>query len=278
MDLRSFGLLRPAVYALGLVLGTTMAWAGTEPELAPHHATYKLSLTRSTGDKAPAAANGMISYDFSGSACDGYVTTFRQMTELQPADGEARVSDMRSATFEDGAGKQFRFNTQTTYSSSAPKDDLDGNAAKQTDGSMTVALDKPEAAKATLKSALFPTEHLLKVIGAARAGQRLLTEPVFDGSDTGRVVYDTLAIIGAPITTAPPEEASHLDALKTVQRWPVSISYFDQGKSDAPPNYVLSFELYENGISRALKLDYGTFTLSGELAELKLMPASPCPR
>ena len=163
-----------------------VAWADTAPGLAPHHATYKLTLTRSTGDKAPAAAKGLISYDFSGSACDGYATTFRQMTELQPADGEARVSDMRSATYEDGAAKQFRFNTQTTYSSSnAPKDDLDGNAAKQSDGSVTVALDKPQEAKANLKTALFPTEHLLKVIEAARAGQRLLTEPVFDGSGHG---------------------------------------------------------------------------------------------
>ena len=40
--------------------------------------------------------------------------------------------------------------------------------------------------------------------------------------------------------------------------------------------YVMSFELYENGVSRALKLDYGSFTLAGELEDLKVQPAPPC--
>ena len=262
--------------------GTACLWssvattrADSPPDLVPHHATYKLTLTSASGDKAPAAASGVITYEFTGSACDGYATVFRQMTELQPAEGESRVSDMRSATFEDGAAKQFRFNTQTTYSS-APQDDLDGKAAKQSDGSVSVALDKPETTSAMLKTALFPTEHLRKVIEAARAGQRLLTEPVYDGSDTGRIVFDTLAIIGPAITGIADEKAAQMDALRSVRRWPVSISYFDQGKSDAQPNYVLSFDLYENGISRALKLDYGTFKLAGELVDLKLLPAQPC--
>ncbi len=251
--------------------------AVADPALAlvPHHATYRLTLTRSSGEKAPAAASGAISYDFNGNACDGYSTTFRQMTEVQPAEGELRVSDMRSATFEDGAAKQFRFNTQTTYSSAEP-DDLDGSAAKQSDGSVAVALDKPESAKATLKSALFPTEHLMKVIEAARDGKRLLTEPVYDGSDTGRIVFDTLAVIGAPVTAPADEKAAQAAAMTGVRRWPVSISYFDQGKNDSEPVYVLSFELYENGVSRALKLDYGSFVLSGELEDLKILPTPPC--
>jgi hypothetical protein len=61
-----------------------------------------------------------------------------------------------------------------------------------------------------------------------------------------------------------------------MRRWPVSISYFEEGQGDAQPNYVLSFELYENGVSRALKLNYGSFTLAGEMVELKLNAASPC--
>lgn len=254
--------------------GLVSAVAQTPPDLVSHHATYKLTLNRASGDKAPAGASGVISYDFTGSPCDGYETTFRQMTELEPPEGEARVSDMRSATFEDAAGKQFRFNTQTTYSGAA-QDALDGNAAKQSDGSVEVALVRPEAAKAMLKTALFPTEHLRKVIEAARAGQRVLTEPVYDGSDTGRIIYDTLAVIGAPIATPASEAAAQ--PLKDVRRWPVSISYFDQGKNASEPNYVLSFDLYENGISRALKLDYGSFTLAGELADLKVLSTPACP-
>jgi hypothetical protein len=39
---------------------------------------------------------------------------------------------------------------------------------------------------------------------------------------------------------------------------------------------VLGFELYENGISRALRLDYGGFALRGELSALELLKATPC--
>ena len=38
----------------------------------------------------------------------------------------------------------------------------------------------------------------------------------------------------------------------------------------------ISFELYENGISRALVLDYTDFTISGEMTSLDLKKAKPC--
>ncbi|HEY1737049.1 MAG TPA: DUF1849 family protein, partial [Methylovirgula sp.] len=58
--------------------------------------------------------------------------------------------------------------------------------------------------------------------------------------------------------------------------WPVSISYFDDGRKDEAPNYTLAFDLYENGISRALRLDYGDFVLAGQMVSLKLLPTPPC--
>jgi hypothetical protein len=50
----------------------------------------------------------------------------------------------------------------------------------------------------------------------------------------------------------------------------VTISYFTQGDGDRTPVYTISFELYENGISRALKLDYGDFALKGDLQSLQV--------
>ncbi|MGH6842036.1 MAG: EipB family protein, partial [Methylocella sp.] len=66
--------------------------------LVPHRAVYELTLLKSVGSKSPTAAHGLIAFDFNGSACDGYVQNFRQLTELQPAEGPTRVSDMHSAT------------------------------------------------------------------------------------------------------------------------------------------------------------------------------------
>ncbi len=85
-----------------------------------------------------------------------------------------------------------------------------------------------------------------------------------------------MSIIGKATTAPPNEKAAQIDALKSLQRWPVAISYFEPGKRDQQPTYVLSFDLYENGISRALKLDYGDFTLAGEMTELTILPPPNC--
>ncbi len=58
--------------------------------LAPHRAVYDLSLLKGSGAKAPMLARGQIAFDFTGSACEGYVQNFRQITELQPEEGDTR--------------------------------------------------------------------------------------------------------------------------------------------------------------------------------------------
>ena len=278
------------IRSLGLVLGFAAAgcWpaapalsAGAEGgpiPLVAHHATYKLSLLKSTGSKAPEAVEGLLSYDFSGSACEGYAMTLRQMTALQPQEGETHVSDMQTASFEGGDARDYRFKVAVT-GGSPDGGAVDGTAHRAADGVVSVDLDKPKTEKVDLPTGvLFPTEHLKSIIGTALAGGNIFSAAVFDGSETGTKVFNTLSVIGAAATTAPSESAAQQGALQAVKRWPVTISYFDAAKSDQAPDYVLSFDLYENGISRSLKLDYGDFTLSGELTDLKIMPDTACPR
>ena len=58
----------------------------------------------------------------------------------------------------------------------------------------------------------------------------------------------------------------------------MTISYFLVGSGDQTPSYTISFELYENGVSRALKLDYGDFALRGDLQSLEMLPETACQR
>ena len=63
-------------------------------------------------------------------------------------------------------------------------------------------------------------------------------------------------------------------------RWPVTISYFGSDKAAAggeiTPDYAIGFELYQNGISRALSLDYNDFVVTGKLTSLEFKPIKPC--
>ena len=126
--------------------------------LVSHRAVYELTLLKSVGSKSPTAAHGRIAFDFTGSACDGYVQNFRQLTELQPAEGPTRVSDMHSATFEDADGRSFDFKMQTSIDNGAAEA-VDGKALKSANGLLSVNLTKPKHNKFELDpDVVFPTE------------------------------------------------------------------------------------------------------------------------
>jgi hypothetical protein len=245
------------------------------PPLASHRAVYELTLDKATGSKAPAQARGRIVFDFSAS-CEGYIQNFRQITELQPAEGASKLSDMISATYEALDASDYRFKVETKVDS-AGKEEVDGKARKSRDSHVAVDLARPRRAHIDIDgAAFFPSEHLLRIIAAARAGETLLEARVYDGTGEGDKAFDTLTVIGRPIDAAAPEKAAQAEALKGMKRWRAAVSYFEPGKRDGQPLYVLSFDLYENGVSRALTLDYGDFTLKGDMKELTLQPAATC--
>ena len=59
----------------------------------------------------------------------------------------------------------------------------------------------------------------------------------------------------------------------------VTVSYFDETREDGgmTPFYEASFILYENGVSRQVVIDYGTFKIAGKLAEIEFLEADTCP-
>jgi hypothetical protein len=255
--------------------------AALTPEFASHRAVYDLKLARSKGNSA-VDARGRILYDFSGSACEGYVLQFRQVSELDNGEGKTALSDLRTTTWEDGAAKSFIFKSQN-FLNMQPGDMVDGKAERGP-SKVVVTLTKPGEKTFDLEAAMaFPTDHMRRIIAAARADKTILEAPVYDGSDAGQKVYDTLTVIGRAILPdehAPTDAAAGQKALAGMKRWPVTVSYFDRAKSgggEQTPIYSIKFEMYENGISRSLVLDYNDFAIAGELTTLEIRDSKPCP-
>jgi EipB-like len=243
--------------------------------LAAHRAAYQISLAKGNGSQAPVSASGLIAYEFHGSACEGYAANFRQVTELQRGEGAPISSDTKAVTFEDGQAKTLRFRIDTSLSSS-PQTPIDGSATRSDSGDISVNLSQPKEETLALGSdILFPTQHIAHIIESAKSGGSVLEARVFDGSDTGEKIFDTLTVIGKE-ATSPGVDADKAEPLKGLRRWPVAISYFDAAKKDSAPEYILSFDLYENGVSGSLKLDYGAFSLAAQLTQLEILPAAPC--
>jgi EipB-like len=271
-----------AAAALGSGFSGGRAAAAGTPFLA-HQALYDLSLVKSRGSSSINSARGRILYNFSGSACEGYTSEFRQVSELEGGEDKLTLSDLRSTSWEDGAGKSYRFkiDSRVNDTDSSPVDGV----AERTGDHVTVKLKEPAVKTFTLDgSTVFPTQQIQRIIEAARAGKSLLELTVYDGSDNGEKVYNTLSVIGQPIRgerssgTQDPSTAS--DAMKSLTRWPVTVSYFDRGakstEGEQTPVYAMSFELYENGVSRALVLDYNDFVISGAMGKFDVKDSKPC--
>ncbi len=257
--------------------------AVTEPQaggvaLASHLAIYDLKLANSRGKRSLEAVRGRIVYDFS-SACEGYGLQFRQVTSLDSGEGKTALSDLRATSWEDADAKSFRFNSQN-FLDDRLVENVDGNAERQSDG-VAVKLTKPEQKQFSAGSAVFPTEHMRDILVAAREGKSLLQVMVYDGSDNGQKVYQSLTVIGrkiAPNERKPTDAAGSQSALTDLDRWPVTISYFEKTDhgGEQTPVYSISFELYGNGISRALVLDYGDFAVAGDMTSLEMRDTKPC--
>ena len=132
--------------------------AHAEVALAAHLAVYDLNLLKSSGPKAPTQARGRIVLEFTGSTCEGYVQNYRQITDLQPPEGDSKLSEMTSATFEGPNSESFRFMTQTRIES-AIVENVDGWARKR-EGGVDVSFEKSKKAPVNIAApTFFPTEH-----------------------------------------------------------------------------------------------------------------------
>ena len=285
---RPISLFRPTIPGLAAVflaagIGDSAAAANANGSFLAHQALYELSLLKSRGSASINSVRGRILYSFSGSPCEGYTSDFRQVSDLDSGEGKSTLSDLRSSSWEDGSGKSYRFKIDTRMNN-ADASAVDG-LAERTGDLVTVKLKQPVAKTFTLDGAtVFPTEQIHRIIAAAREGKSLLELAVYDGSDNGEKVYNTLTVIGQAIpperAAAAPDPSTASDAMKSLTRWPVTVSYYDRtAKANAgeqTPVYAMSFELFENGVSRALVLDYNDFVIAGALGKFDVRDTKPC--
>jgi hypothetical protein len=260
----------------------TPAYSAPGVALASHRAVYDLTLARTPGKRQLEGVNGRILYDFSGNACEGYALQFRQVSDLDSGEGKVARSDLQATTWEDADAKSFHFKSEN-FLDQKSLGKVDGSAERKDDG-ITVKLSQPKAKTFALSpDMVLPAEHMRRIIEAAMEGKSILDFPVYDGSETGEKVFNTLTVIGREI--APGEKpvtdaAANNEVMAKLKRWPVTISYFDkavaENSGEQTPVYAISFELYENGISRALSLDYGDFVVSGKMSQLDLRDSKPC--
>jgi hypothetical protein len=265
-----------------LLLASLPAVGEEDITLAPHRAVYDMSLATTRGGSGVSAVSGRMVYELTGSACEGYGQNMRFVTSMVNQTGTAILTDLRSSSWEEGSGKRFRFNSSQWRDEKATEVTAGDAVRTSAADDVKVELTKPAKKDLLLSSRVhFPVQHSIALLKAAAAGKTSFRADLFDGSEKGEKVYDTISIIGRvqpPGANRALRKVQNADRLDAIAAWPVSIGYYEPGsdRSDQLPVYELSFLFFANGVSRKLYIDYGEFTLNGTLTDIQFLPQAKC--
>ena len=276
--------------ALSISLAALLTLTAAEPSpamapgavrLQPHVAVYDLSLLKARDRVGISGVNGRLAIEVSGSECEDWTVNFRMVSQFFSDDQTTRLLDTQSSTWESGDGNSINV-SQRHFVDSSLDSESKVTASKEADGRMHGTVDKPRAQQFELqKDTVFPVMHLQKLLAAAGEGKQMDKSSVFDGTE-GTKSYIATTFIGRSRNKGEQQTkllAAEAGQLKSVRAWPAVISYYDnaQGENnDGLPSYEVAVEMFENGVSGDMAIDYGDYSLDAKLAKLELKPFGVC--
>lgn len=244
-----------------------------------HRAVYDLELQRSSEGSNVSGADGRMVMELTGSACEGWSTSFRRVMEMRPTEGETQLFDNQVASWESGDGQSLQLNDKQFVnnrleSETKLKADMDSDRSKGGKG----VIDEPKAEQFELPSgALFPMAHQKHIMEAAERGETRDVSILYDGA-SGSKVYKVISFIGK--RKEPGADKAADKALQALPSWPLSVTFYEydpkQTTTEELPSYQMSFPIYENGVAGTLTIDYGDYVLSGKLTSVELLDQQDC--
>ncbi|MFN0263851.1 EipB family protein [Tepidamorphus sp. 3E244] len=254
-----------------------------QADLMPHRAVYDIKLERADEAGNIASFSGRMVVEVLATDCEGLATNSRYVFRSANSEGATLVTDLRTAQWESRDANTFRF-TNRRYDDANLTEETNGNAERTGEG-VEIAITMPQRNSLEFgEDVMFPTQHLNRLIQAGRTGQRTLSARIYEGSDPGTQIYDTFAVIG-PKRLDRHGSGLARAKLEDVPHWPVTVAYFHGEGSEnedetvggeEEPIYSISSTLYENGVSSDILLDYGNFSLRGNLSALTFPDQGRC--
>ena len=122
------------------------------------------------------------------------------------------------------------------------------------------------------KDILFPIEHLLKLIEAAKNGKRIYTKKVFFGNEDEEFIKIVSAFIGKNRKST----SEDIQYLKGKQVWPIKVAFYKEKTQQAKPEYEIYLEIDKLGVVHTYKVDYGNFEIKALLKKFEILPKISC--
>ena len=258
----------------------TLASQAIAAAVAPHRAVYDLKLLRTNNGANVNSVAGRMAYEVSGSECDGWTVGFRLVNRFDYKEGTSRLFDTQSSSWETGDGTEMNY-SEKEYVDSKPEGEKRLSVSRASrDKAGEVSITLPAEKKLSISAeTVFPMRHQLRLMDAAAKGKNRDVSIIYDGSDEEKTVRAISFIGKGKKPGENQEDVKNPEAatLQLLSSWPVAIGYYATGTDAADtPLYQINFDMYENGVSTNLVMDYGSFALSGKLANLEFMKAETC--
>lgn len=241
-------------------------------EIAPHRAFYAMTLGSVRPSSGVVDARGAMMLEWSES-CDGWENQQRIRLRIGSMQSQDIDLDTSFTSSESKDGLKYRFSSRTTRDGIV-EEDLRGRAVLDGPGMGGEAIfTLPEERHVRLPAgAVFPTEHTLLLIDAARSGQKLLSRVVFDGA-TEDGPFEVNALLG---TKAAADAVPVVKPLADQPFWRSRLAYFPIDARSPEPVWEISVSFQENGVARQFVLDYGDFTIDAILEGIEALPKPNC--
>lgn len=260
----------------GMLAVTALAAGPSAPaaELEPHRAYYAMSLHSTRPSSGIAAASGAMTYKFSD-ACDGWTVENRTALTFAYNEGAQVATTWEFVTWEAKDGLSYRFHVRSVRDG-VVAEEIDGAATLDGHGMGGVArFTKPEAMTVKLpKGTMFPTEHTLRLIERAEAGERVYNRVVFDGSGTDGP-FEVNALVGAKVAAGSVADDAAV-ALTKGPSWRFDMAFFPIAAQEAVPDYEVGLRYFANGVAKDVLQNFGDFSLRARLERLEPLPKPDC--
>ncbi len=264
----------------GLGVASLPLIAHAAPVMSPHRAVYDLKLSDAQDRSGISAARGRLAVEISAAGCEGWTVNVRFVNQFTLRRGKSSTLDIQNSSFESAFGKIMDFASRE-YVNGKLQTEAKGRA-RIGGGTGAVAMTKPTEETFDLpKNTAFPLAHTRRLLELALKGERLDEISLYEGS-AEKKVFVASSVIGRKREAGAAKHASkgkHNDALKPLASWPMTVSYYDPLKKfegEQTPSHQMSFQLFENGVTGDLTIDYGDFKMKGALTHLEMFADQAC--
>ena len=243
----------------------------TARALASHRGIYSLTLDRARENATIVDVSGAMVFEIID-ACESWASRQRFTMTLRNREGTELETGSDYATLESMDGRNLRFSL-TQMTQGAVKSRVAGQAELTADGSGVARYSEPEVKELPIPAGtLLPNTHTIATLNAARAGQRLLVAPIFDGT-TADGAQQTTTVLSPWQGPQPVPEAPSLSTLGSSR---MRIAFFEpdaeQAGGASTPSYEVSLRYFENGVADDMIMDFGDFTVRAKLVRLEEAP------